>query len=175
MSIIQNQIKVMQANHVTLQERFVKTKLNQAKLIVRHAREMGSLHKRVEERKSQVSSCCEYLEKEANSINKDLTKNDMIKEEIKKGQVKTHDTCATDPSFLTEQMQNKERHVSHILNTLSKSFEVECSTSSMIQPTRKKRRKRKRMRKRFDTSNGHVQLDFQIGKSPIVRRIGHGT
>jgi len=132
MSIIQNQIKAMQANHVTLQERFVKTELNQAKLIVRHAREMGSLHKRLEERKSQVSSCCEYPEKEANSINQDLTKNDMIEEEIKKGQVITHDTCATDPSSLTEQMQNEGRHVMHILHTSSKSFEAECSTSSVI-------------------------------------------
>lgn len=41
MSIIQNQIKAMQANHVTLKERFMKIELNQAKLIVRNARENG--------------------------------------------------------------------------------------------------------------------------------------
>lgn len=99
MSIIRHLIKAMQANHVTLQERFVKTELNQAKLILRHAREMTSLHKRLEGRKSEVPSCCEYPKKEANSINEDLTKNDIIKEEIKKDQVITHET---DPSFLTE-------------------------------------------------------------------------
>jgi len=31
----------MQANHVTLKERFMKIELNQAKLIVRNARENG--------------------------------------------------------------------------------------------------------------------------------------
>lgn len=46
--------------------------------------------------------------------------------------------------------QNEERHVMHILHTSSKSFEVECSTSSEIQPATMKRRKRKRMRKWFD-------------------------
>lgn len=81
-SIIQNLIKTMQVNHVSLQERFVKIELNQAKLIGRHAKEISSLHKRLEEKKSQVSSCCEYPKKEANSINEDLTKNDMIKQEI---------------------------------------------------------------------------------------------
>lgn len=64
----------------------------------------------------------------------------MIKEEIKKGQVITNDTCATDPSFLTEQMQNEERHVTHILHTSPENFEAECSTSSVIQPTTKKKR-----------------------------------
>jgi len=56
----------------------------------------------------------------------------MIKEEILKGQFITHDNCATDPSFLTEQMQNEERHVTHILHTSSESFEAKCSTSSVI-------------------------------------------
>ena len=64
----------------------------------------------------------------------------MVKEEIKKGQVITHDTCATDPSFLTEQMQNEERNVMHILHTSSENFEAECSTSSVIQPTTKNNR-----------------------------------
>ena len=65
MSIIHNHIiameakhtremKTMEANHITLQDRFVKTELNQAKLIVRHTREMRSIHKRLEKRKSQV-------------------------------------------------------------------------------------------------------------------------
>jgi len=65
MSIIKNHIivmeakhtremKTMEANHITLQDSFVKIELNQAKSIVRHAREMNSIHKRLEERKSQV-------------------------------------------------------------------------------------------------------------------------
>ena len=31
------------------------------------------------------------------------------------------------------------------------------------------------MRKRFDASDSREQLDFQIGKSPTVCRIRHGT
>ena len=31
-----------------------------------------------------------------------------------------------------DQMQNEERHVTHILHTSSKGFEAECSTSSVI-------------------------------------------
>ena len=48
------EMKTMEANYITLQDRFVKTELNQAKLIVRHAREMSSMHKKLEERKSHV-------------------------------------------------------------------------------------------------------------------------
>lgn len=46
------EMKAIEATHITLQDRFVKTELNQAKLIVRDAREMSSIHKRLEERKS---------------------------------------------------------------------------------------------------------------------------
>lgn len=63
----------------------------------------------------------------------------------------------------------------HILHTSSKCFEAECSTSLVIHPATKKRRKRKRMRNRFDASDGHEQLDFRIGKSPTLCKIGHGT
>ena len=72
-------------------------------------------------------------------------------------------------------MKNEERHVMHTLHTSSKSCEAECSTLSVIQPATKKKRKRKRMRKRFDASDGREQLDFRIGKSPTVCKIGHGT
>jgi len=53
-----------------------------------------------------------------------------------------------------DQMQDKERHVTHILHTSSKSFETESSTSLVIQPARKKKRKRKKMRRRFYASDG---------------------
>jgi len=39
----------------------------------------------------------------------------------------------------------------------------------------KKKCKKKKMRKIFDASDGCEQLDFQIGKSPTICRIGHGT
>ena len=71
-----------------------------------------------------------------------------------------------------DQMQDKERHITH---TSSDSFETESSRSSVIQPATKKKRKRKRMRRRFDASDGREQLDFRIGKSPTICRIGHGT
>lgn len=48
------EMKTMEANRITVQDRFVKTELNQEKLIIRHAREMISIHKRLEERKSRV-------------------------------------------------------------------------------------------------------------------------
>ena len=44
-------------------------------------------------------------------------------------------------------MQDEERHVTHILHTSSKSFETESSTSSVIQPTTKKKRKRENEKK----------------------------
>ena len=66
----------------------------------------------------------------------------MVNPPVIKDQAITHDTCETDPSFLTEQMKNEERHVMHILHTSSESFEAECSTSSVIQLATKKRRKR---------------------------------
>jgi len=72
-------------------------------------------------------------------------------------------------------MQDKERHVTHILHTSSKSFETENFTSSVIQLATKKKRKRKKMRRRFHASDGHEQCDFRIGKSPTICRIGHGT
>jgi len=68
----------------------------------------------------------------ADPINEDLVEDDMIREEIEKDQVITHNTCETDPSLPTEHMQNEERHVTNILNTSSKSSQEECSTSSMI-------------------------------------------
>ena len=74
-----------------------------------------------------------------------------------------------------DQMQDKERHVTHILHTSSDSIETESSRSSVIQPARKKKWKRKRMRRRFDASDGREQLDFRIGKSPTICKIGHGT
>jgi len=74
-----------------------------------------------------------------------------------------------------DQMQDKERHITHILHTSSDSFEIESSMSSVIQPATKKKRKRKKMRRRFDESDGREQLDFRIGKSPTICRIGHGT
>lgn len=74
-----------------------------------------------------------------------------------------------------DQMQDKEKHSTHILHTSSDSFETESSVSSVIQPATKKKRKRKRMRRRFDTSDGREQLDFRIGKSPTMCKIGHGT
>lgn len=46
------EMKTMEANPITLQDRFGKTELNQVKLTVRHAIEMSSIHKRLEERKS---------------------------------------------------------------------------------------------------------------------------
>jgi len=75
-----------------------------------------------------------------------------------------------------DQMQDKERHVTHILHTSSDSFETESSRSSVIQPAAKKKRKRKRMRRRFDALDGHEQLDFWIGKSPtICKDMAHPT
>jgi len=74
-----------------------------------------------------------------------------------------------------DQMQDEEKYVAHILHTSSKSFETESSISSVIQPATKKKRKRKKMRRRFDASDGREQLDFRIGKSPTICRIGHGT
>ena len=73
-----------------------------------------------------------------------------------------------------DQIQDKERYITHILHTSSDSFETESSTSSVIHPAKKKR-KRKRMRRRFDASDCREQLDFQIGKSPTICRIAHGT
>ena len=77
----------------------------------------------------------------------------MVNPPVIEDQVITHGTCEIDPSSLTGQMRNEERHVTHILHTSSESFEAECSMSSMIQPARKKRRKRKKMRRRFDASD----------------------
>ena len=74
-----------------------------------------------------------------------------------------------------DQMQDEEKYVTHLLHTLSKSFETESSISSVIQLATKKKRKRKKMRRRFDASDGREQLDFRIGKSPTICRIGHGT
>ena len=74
-----------------------------------------------------------------------------------------------------DQMQDEERHLMHILHTSSDSFEAKSSTSSVIQPATKKKRKRKKMRRRFDASDGREQLDFRIGKSHTLCRIGHGT
>ena len=90
-------------------------------------------------------------------------------------QVITHGTCEIDPSSLAGQMQNEEKHVTHILHTSSESFEAESSTSSVIQPATKEKCKIKRTRRRFDASDSHKQLDFRIGKSPTVCKIGHGT
>ena len=70
-----------------------------------------------------------------------------------------------------DQMQDKERHITH---NSSDSFETESSRSSVIQPTRKKKRKRKKIR-RFDESDGREQLDLRIGKSPTICKMGHGT
>ena len=78
-----------------------------------------------------------YYEEVIGSIEKWLIKGDPDKTENDK-----------------DQMQNEERHVTHILHTSSKSFEAECSTSSVIQLATKKKRKRKRMRKRFDALDG---------------------
>jgi len=72
-------------------------------------------------------------------------------------------------------MQNEERHVMHILHTSSESFEAESPMLAVIQPATEKKHKRKKMRRRFDASNGREQLDFRIGKSPTICRIGHGT
>jgi len=71
-----------------------------------------------------------------------------------------------------DQMQDKERHITH---TSSDSFETESSRSSVIPPARKKKRKRKKIRRRFDASDGRELLDFRIGKSPTICKIGHGT
>ena len=70
-----------------------------------------------------------------------------------------------------DQMRAKERHITR---TSSNSFETESSSSSVIHPARKKKRKRKKMR-RFDASDGRELLDFRIGKSPTICKIGHGT
>lgn len=45
------EMKSLEAKHFTLQDRFGKTKINQAKLIVRHAKEMSAMQKRLEEMK----------------------------------------------------------------------------------------------------------------------------
>ena len=90
-------------------------------------------------------------------------------------QVITQSTYETDLSSLIGQMQNEERHVTHILHTSSESFEAESSTSSVIQSTAKKKHKKKKTRRRFDALDDCKQLDFRIGKSPTVCRIGHGT
>ena len=74
-----------------------------------------------------------------------------------------------------DQMQDEERHSMHILHTSSDSFETGSTRSSVIQPARKKKRKRKKMRRRFDASDGREQLDFRIGRSPTICKIGHGT
>jgi len=116
-------------------------------------------------------------------IESDLDKREIINQvdahtvnpPVIEDQVITHGTCEIDPSSLTGQMQNEERHVTHILHTSFESFEAESSTSSVIQPATKKKHKRKRMRRRFDALVGHEQLDFWIGKSPTVCKIGHGT
>ena len=71
-----------------------------------------------------------------------------------------------------DQMRAKERHITH---TSSDSFETESSRSSVSQPARRKKRKRKKMRRRFDASDDREQLDFRIGKSPTICKIGHGT
>ena len=52
-----------------------------------------------------------------------------------------------------DQMQDEEKHVTHILHPSSESFETESSMSSVIQPARKKRRKKKKIRRRFDASD----------------------
>ena len=122
-----------------------------------------------------------YYEEVICSIEKWLIEGDLDKGEINnqvdahtinlpviKDQVITHGTCEIDPSSLTGQMQNEERHATHILHTSSESGEAESSTSSAIQPATKKKRKRKRTRRRFDASDGREQLDFQIGKSHTI-------
>ena len=73
------------------------------------------------------------------------------------------------------QMQDTKGLSMHILHTSSDSFETESSRSSVIHPARKKKRKRKKIRRRFDASDGREQLDFRIGKSPTICKIGHGT
>jgi len=42
-----------------------------------------------------------------------------------------------------DQMQDEERHVTHILHTSPESFEAECSTSLVIQPAIKKKTQKK--------------------------------
>lgn len=71
-------------------------------------------------------------------IDKNQVDAHMVNPPVIEDQVITHNTCETDLSFLTEQMQNEERRVMHILHTSSESFEAECSTSSVIQPATKK-------------------------------------
>jgi len=80
-------------------------------------------------------------------IDKNRVDTHMVNPPVIEDQVITHDTYETDPSFLTEQMKNEGRHVTHILHTSFESFEIECSTSSVIHPATKKRCKRNRMRK----------------------------
>ena len=70
-----------------------------------------------------------------------------IENALHKREIITHGTCEIDPSSLTGQMQNEERHVTHILHTSSESFEAESSTSSVIQPAMKKKRKKKNEKK----------------------------
>ena len=104
-----------------------------------------------------------YYEETISSIEKWLIEGDLDKRKTKGNQVNT--------SPLTEQMQNEERHVTHILFTSFESSQAECSTSSTIQSSTKKslKWKRKRISKWFDSSDGREQLDIRIRHSYIMQ------
>lgn len=127
----------------------------------------------------QAPSCYEVLCSIENCFDEREINNQidthMVNPPVIEDQVITHGTCEIGPSSLAGQMQNEEIHVTHILHTSSESFEAESSMPSVIRPSKKKKRQRKRTRRRFDASDDREQLDFQIGKSSTICRIGHGT
>ena len=118
---------------------------------------------------SALKQAPSYYEETISSIEKWLIEGDPDKRKTEGNQVNT--------SPLIEQMQNEERHVTHILNTSSESSQAQCSTSSKMQSATKKsrKRKRKRIRERFDSSDGREQLDIRIRRNPTISKIGHGT
>ena len=173
-------IKDVEVGQVCLQSKLLTMEENHAKEViamkVEHSSQMDAIaiqlqkfqHRLEDERKKEMSTdqkhpyllqqAPSYYEEVICSIEKWLIEGDPDKMEINKNQ-----------------MQNEERHVMHILHISFESFEAECSTSLVLQLATKKKRKRKIMKKWFDASDGREQLDFRIGKSPTVCKIGHGT
>ena len=163
-------IKDMEANRICLQKREISAmKVERSSQINVITKQVHKFQQRIKDERNQETSTDQepshllqqapsYYEEVIGSIERWLIEGDPDKIKNDKNQ-----------------MQDEERHVTHILHTSSNSFEIEGSTSSVIQPATKKKRKRKRTRSRFDASDDREQLDFRIGKSPIICRIGHGT
>lgn len=76
----------------------------------------------------QAPSCYEVLCSIENDVDKREINNQVdahtVNPPVIEAQIITHDTYEIDPSSLTGQMQNEERHITHILHTSSESFEA---------------------------------------------------